>query len=140
MDGCTQWGTDVGVSATNVSRGRVVADGEEGSESGIDKPVGTGDSGTTDLSGTLPDDLGEVTKVVEVGQVNVVGVKGTWEVAELAVVHVVGDHDADLVGGITGTNVLSVATAIDSARIRLVIEVLQEVGQGSAEKTYTLCA
>lgn len=63
-------------------------------------------------------------KVVEVGQVNIVGVKGTGEVAELAVVHVVGDHHADLVGGVAGTDVLSVATAIDSARRRSVIGVL----------------
>lgn len=67
MNRSTKRGTDVRVLTDEVSRWRVVADGEPGGEAGTLEAARTVDSGTTDLSGALPHDLSEVAKAVEVG-------------------------------------------------------------------------
>lgn len=114
MNRLAQRRANIRVRANNVSRGRVVANGEVRSEARIDQSTRAGDGGTADLRGPLPDDLGEMAKVVEVAQVDVVCVIGAREVAELAVVHVVGDHHGHLVGRVSRADVLAVAAAVDN--------------------------
>lgn len=64
----------------------------------------------SDVLSSLPDDLGKVAKLGEVGHVDIVSVVGAWVEADFAVVHVIGDHLAGLVWRVTGANVLTVAT------------------------------
>jgi hypothetical protein len=104
--------TDVSVGTHKVSRWVVVADSEVRGEAGVHETAGAGLGGTADLLGALPHDLGEVAEVVEVGQVDVIRVKRSRVVAELSIVHVVRDHDADLVGRVTRSNVLAVTATI----------------------------
>lgn len=110
--------TDVRVGTANVSRWRVVADGEVRGEAGVYQSTGAGNGGTADLGGALPHDLGEMTEVVEVGQVNVIRVVRSREVAELSIVHVVRDHNADLVGCVTCSNVLTIAAAVNGTAVK----------------------
>ena len=57
-----------------------------------------------------------MTESSKVGKVDVVRVVGAREEANFSVVHVVGDHLAYLVGCVTSTNVLSIASTASSTR------------------------
>ena len=70
-------------------------------------------SSAADLGGSLPDDLREVTPVLEVAHVGVGLAIETVEVVDFAVVEQVRDNGRDVAGLDTGSNVLTVATAVD---------------------------
>lgn len=67
------------------------------------------------MGGGLPDELGEVAPLVEVGHAGVGGAVGGREEFDLIVVHQVGDHDANVAGLNAVANVLTVATASNGA-------------------------
>lgn len=67
------------------------------------------------MSGALPHDLREVTPVVELRHIGVGLTVQVLEVAELVIVHQVGDHGPDVVGGDTVADVLAISTPVDFA-------------------------
>jgi hypothetical protein len=67
---------------------------------------------TSEVGRLLPDNLGEVAPVLEVGHVWLVLAVETVVPAHLAVVEQVGDDGRDVVGGDTSGNVLAVTTSV----------------------------
>ena len=121
MNGATERSTDVRVLTDKVSSRIVVADGKPGGEAGTLETTGAVDGCAADKRGTLPHDLGEMTKAIKVAQVDVVLAVWARVVAELAVVHVIGDHHAYLVGRVACADVLAVAATVNSTRIKKLV-------------------
>lgn len=93
--------------------GLVVADGEVRGDGGADvgKPLSRAVvGGAAQLGGALPDNLGEVAPLFEVGHVRVVLVIETLEKVDFAVVEKVGNDGRNVAGFNTGGNVLAVTT------------------------------
>lgn len=70
---------------------------------------------TADLGGTLPDDLGEMTPVLEVGHVWLRFAVKTVEVVHLAVIEEISNNGRDVVRLNTGSDVLAVSSTGGSA-------------------------
>lgn len=100
---------------TGILTGRAVVANSEGQGfGGIDVTQAVaGDGSATNVSSGGPDNLGEVTPVVEVGHVGVGLAVQVGVVAHLVVVHEVGDHNANFGRLNTISNVLTVATAVN---------------------------
>lgn len=111
------------VFAAIVTRWGVVADGERQGCGGVDVAQAVAHHGrAADVSGVLPDNLGEVAPFLEVGHARVgLAVRGR-EVANLVIVHQVGDQNADLALLHTVTDVLAVTTAINGARRGMLVK------------------
>lgn len=104
------------VLSVNVTGRRVVADSEGQGGTGVDVAQAVaGNSGAGDVGGTLPDDLGEVAPLVEVGHAGVGSTVGGREEFDLIVVHQVGDHGAHIARINAVADVLAVATTINRA-------------------------
>lgn len=117
VDGVAQRGEDVITVFTGViTRGRVVADGEGERAARVDVSEAVAHHGSAaHMGGALPDDLGEVTPLLEIGHAGVGLAVGGGEVFNLVVVHQVGEHDTDLACLDTVADVLAVTTAIKGA-------------------------
>jgi hypothetical protein len=100
---------------SRLTRGTVVADSEVRRDvlTNVGKTARAVLSGTADLGSTLPDELGEVTPLFEVGHVRVGLAVEVGVVANFAVVEELGDDSRDVVSLNTSGNVLTVVTAID---------------------------
>lgn len=100
------------IFTTNVTHWRVVANGEWQGFGGINVAQRVADhSGTANVGGRLPDDLTEVAPLVEVGHARVGFTVRGGEELDLIVVHQVGDHNTDVAGLNTVTDVLTVTAA-----------------------------
>lgn len=107
----------VGIFTVVVTRRRVVADGERQRRAGVNVAQAVAHHGrAADVGGALPDDLGEMAPLLEVGHARARLTVGDREVADLVVVHQVGDQHANLVILHTVSNVLTVTTAINGAK------------------------
>lgn len=89
------------------------------------------------MGGALPDNLGEVAPLLEVGHAGVGLAVGGREVADLVVVHQVADHNTDLVLLHTVANVLTVATASNGAKLDMLVDIHV---QTIAMNTYVSCS
>jgi hypothetical protein len=78
----------------------------------------------------------------EVGCVDVVVAVRAWVIADFLVVHVVGDHDGNLVGQEAGADVLPVvAISLSAASLRLVlVDKSRSNGNAYRECPYTQVA
>jgi hypothetical protein len=126
----------VGIFTVVVTRGRVVADGEGHGGAGVDVAELVAHHGrATDVGGALPDDLGEVAPLLELGHAGAGATVGGREVADFVVVHQVGDHHADLALLDAVADVLAVTTAINGARDDVSLDLMVRVLSG----TYVSC-
>jgi hypothetical protein len=113
-----------GEISETLTRRRVVADREvwRNVAAGVGKTLTRAViSRTADLGAALPDDLREVSPAIESGLVVDVGWGGlaeqTAEVADLIVVEQLGDDRGDVIGWSTGSDVLTVSSAISGPKI-----------------------
>jgi hypothetical protein len=122
VNGIAQRGEDVGAVFTSVVTRRVViADGEGERVAGVDvAETVTHHGGAADVGSALPDNLGEVAPLLEVGHAGVGLTVGGGEVFDLVVVHQIGDHDTNFAGLDTVADVLAVTAAINGAGMMLV--------------------
>lgn len=103
-----------------VTRGEVVADGEWERPARVDVSEAVAHhSSAADVGGALPNDLGEVTPLREIGHAGVGLSVGGGKVFNLVVVHQVGEHDAHLACLDTIADVLSVITAVNGTGMTL---------------------
>lgn len=104
----------VSVFTRKVTRRVVVADGEGRWLTRVHVAEGiANDSSAADRDRALPHDLREMAPLLEISHVRVGLAVQTIIVAELIVVHQIGDHDSDLVSRNTVSDVLTIATTAD---------------------------
>jgi len=100
-----------------VTGGRVVADSEGHGGARIDVAEFVTHHGrAANVGGALPDDLGEVAPLLELGHARAIRAVGGREVADLVVVHQVRDHHANLALLNAVSDVLAITAAIDGAK------------------------
>lgn len=118
------------IFTTNVTHWGVVANSEWQGVGGVNVAQGVADhSGTANVGGRLPDDLTEVTPLVEVGHAGVGFTVRGGEELDFTVVHQVGDHNTDITGLNTVTDVLTVAATINgTARGKVLVSCFTMIG------------
>ena len=97
-----------------ITSGEVVAYGEGERAARVDVFEAVAHhSSAADMGGALPNNLGEVTPLLEIGHAGVGLSVGGGEVFDLVIVHQIGEHDTDLACLSTIADVLTITTAVN---------------------------